>query len=551
LFLETAVSVAADLTEFIRPSQRPVQEESPVRSGDVPAFVMWTGPIAIWGILRILLFEGIQGADDLEHLTYAWELNRIPANHWELRLPYNLLLALSLRCFGFSEFSAAFPSLMGSFMTMVFCGITVRHFTHSNRCMMLAMYVVAVLPADVLESTTGGSTRILGTGLLSMALWCLLAVKSRWGIIVSGILFGLAVDCHETLLFFVVIFFAATAVLEKELRPRLIMSWITGAVCFTLADPVLWWWFTGDPLYRLHIIEQTHLNNLALDTNARYLLDAQGHIIPGFFIRPVQEFLISKHYSVLPLLMVVVGWMTFQRNSNLSRAVLVGGLCYWLYMAFGTHTPSGYKPIPGTVNYWQPLAIPLSIILGSSLPMIRPKALQQLAMAMIVLPCLFFMSISGSWGQNVDVARLFLDITKEAPDCIFIADDRTGRAMYVLNGFQPPANVRLVPHSKRADEWHIQSWNSDHENGQNVYVMLNWLNDPENTVAGHSIPDNAFSFRWLTQHAGEHAYRTSVGYRPIAFLLPAAAQTNWMIRRPASDIRCYLQEPEPVASMNP
>ncbi len=520
----------------------PSDDNTPAAPDRPLSVLMWLIPFVLWGFLRMLLFEGIQGADDLEHLRYAWELDRIPATHWELRLPYNFALAASLRVFGFSELSAALPGLLGSLMTMLFCGMTVRYVSGSDRLAMFTMVLLAVLPGDVLDSTCGGSTRVFGTGFLALALWCLATRSGRLSIVAAGVAFGLAVDCHLTLLFFVVVFFGGLGICVPALRARIALAWILGGTLFLLLDPLPWWILTGDPLYRLHVIEKTHLSQLDNDTNERRIFTDDGHFDSAFVTRPLRDFAISKQYAVLPLLMLFSGFAAFRTAPHVIRGVLFAGLAYWTYMAFGTHTPTAYKPFPGTVSYWQPLAVPLGLVIGVCLPALHRRWLQNSLAAGTVALCLLLMSLSGTWGQNVEISRQFLAWLKAHPDTICIADDRTAREIRTLNAFRNPPNLRLFPESLRTERWGVPCLRPSDMTASPMHVLINVLNNPATAVTGHHIPDNAASYKWLTQHSGKNIGQTTIAWRPIASFLPQSMRPDSLIRRPAGRIHEYVSE---------
>jgi len=69
---------------------------------------------AIWLGFRIAFFQGLWGFDDLYHVNYALHLDHVPRNHWEARLLYNGLRALSICSLGFAERVLALPTLLGS-----------------------------------------------------------------------------------------------------------------------------------------------------------------------------------------------------------------------------------------------------------------------------------------------------------------------------------------------------------------------------------------------------------------------------------------------------
>lgn len=512
------------------------------QDGIVLQVTFWLIPLVLWGFLRFVLFEGLQGADDLEHLRFAWELDRIPANHWELRLPYNFFLAGCLRLFGFNEFSAAMPGLAGSLMTLIFSGLTVRSLTGSQRSAMIAMMVVCLLPTNVLGASIVGSTRVLGTGLLSFAVWCLLT-RTGWAwTMIGGVCLGIIVDCHLSFLFFIGVFLGTIALMLPMYRRKVVTMWLIGGSVFFLLDPLPWWILKGDPLYRLHVIEKTHLGNLATDINKRVLFHEDGSLNVHTILKPIQDFLFSKQFAILPLLMLFVGFVTARRQSPTLRALFVSGCVYWIYMSYGTHTPTGYELFPGTVAYWEPLTIPLALVIGSSLLLIAQPLLRNGLAVTTAGLCLVLMSLSGPWGQNVEISKQFLAWVKAHPEMICVVDDRTAREMRILNGMITPENLRLVPDSVRDEVWNVPCVQSSELQGTTC-VMINVLNDPDHAVAGHHIPDNSPSVAWLHQYAGDLLHQTSAAWRPAAYVVPESLRPEFLSRRPVSGIhRCLWPE---------
>ncbi len=153
--------------------------------------------------------------------------------------------------------------------------------------------------------------------------------------------------------------------------------------------------------------------------------------------------------------------------------------------------------------------------------------------------CLVLMSLSGKWGQNVEIAKQFLAWTRAHPDAICVTDDRTAREMRTLNGFVTPENLRLVPGSLRSEIWQVPCLRPEDYTESEVYVMYNILNDPSQAVSGHHIPDNAGSVEWLNSHSGDSVHQTSPAWRPAAYLLPQTLRPEFLTRRPVSDIRLY------------
>ena len=262
--------------------------------------------LAAWLLLRVAFFEGFWGVDDLHHVRFALAMDHPPANHWETRLPPNALLWASFQVLGFSEAAAAVPSLIGSLL-FVLSGVAMSW--HLWRCPKMTAWVgllLAVLPGDVLFSTTPGA-RIFATGIFCLAVTLLMTRRGWASLIVSGLLLGLAVWSHLFVMFYVGIVLLCVAWMKLRSWRQAAVGLGIAVAAFaapSIAIDAIW---TGDPLHSFHVAQKSHLAGVAIDVHARHIRTDNGGVDWMFFVRPVKDLLFSKEANLLGLAAVVGG----------------------------------------------------------------------------------------------------------------------------------------------------------------------------------------------------------------------------------------------------
>jgi len=281
--------------------------------------------LAAWLVMRVAFFEGFWGVDDLHHVRFALAMDHPPENHWETRLPVNALLWGSFQLFGFSDVSVALPSLLGSLLFLLSGVMMSWRLWRSPRMTAWVGLLLAVLPGDVLFSTTPGA-RIFATGLFCLAA-TLLMTRTGWAsLVVSGVLFGLAIWSHLFVLFYVGIVLLCVA--GFRLRPwrQAAAGLVLSVVMFagpSMAIDAIW---TGDPLHSFHVAKTSHLAGVTIDVHARHIHNDQGGVDPMFFVRPVKDLLFSKEANLLGLAAVVGGIVLAWRGRRGTGFQPVGGM---------------------------------------------------------------------------------------------------------------------------------------------------------------------------------------------------------------------------------
>ncbi len=481
----------------------------------------------LWLLLVFLFFEGICGTDDFKHLRFAYFWDIYPQNHWEARLIYNSLLRLNLVAFGFNEIAAAIPTILGSYFSFVAILIIAWNSTNDIRKVWVAGILGSSLPFIVLCTTP--NARPLATGFFSLAFAVLLFLKDKKSVFLAGSILGIAVATHLSLLFCAVIALLALPVAGANTWKNSLIAFCAMLISFTLADLLIYALWTGDPFYRFHVINSTHMITLDSDPNAREILRNDGNLDIMFFMRPIRDLLFSKLFALLLGLATVSGVLNWRRLTLQNRALLLYLCLAWIWQSYGSQSPTAYKPFPGTTPYWGGFILPAVVLATEVLCLVKQKAWLILIVIFLVTVNLAILSLSGPWGQSVDMSRELLSQINIERDVAFVSDDTTINQLVVINGFSRPPNLFRTPVSEGNAAVNVPKLDKNAFAANQIKLMVNRLNF-------QNPPDN--SEIWVRTHYGKEVYRGNPVYRLLTYLLPESFRRNhsWTVRRPAVKI---------------
>ena len=121
---------------------------------------------------------------------------------------------------------------------------------------------------------------------------------------------------------------------------------------FGLTDSLIFYLWTGDPLYQFKVIQETHFVSLANDPTARSLFEPSGRLDWMFFLRPIRDVLISREFACLGIVAGLGGLLCWKRLNVAERTLFVMFAASWFWLSYGTDSPTRYEPLPGTGSYW-------------------------------------------------------------------------------------------------------------------------------------------------------------------------------------------------------
>lgn len=481
----------------------------------------------VWLLFLFLFFEGFCGTDDFKYLRFAYFWDHYPQNHWEARIIYNILLRLSLITFGFNEIAAAIPTIIGSLLLFVAIFLIAWKSSKGIKFVWIAGTLGSSLPYIVLCTTP--NARPLATGFFSLAFALLLFSKDKKLVVLAGSVLGIAVATHLSLLSCAGIALLALPISRANSWRNSLLAFIAMLISFTLSDLMIYALWTGDPLYRFHVISSTHMITLDSDPNAREILKTDGNLNIMFFIKPIRDLFFSKLFALL-LGLAAIGGVLIRRHLTLQYRALLFYLCLaWVWQSFGSQSPTAYKPFPGTTPYWGGLILPTIVLAAEVLCLVNKKPRLIIITTFLVAINLGILSLSGSWGQSVDMSKELLSQMNIETDVAFVSDDTTIEQLFVINGFSPPTNLFLTPVSKENVEVNVTKLHDNIFAANHIKLMVNELNFG-------NPPD--ISDIWVRTHYGKEVYRGYPVYRLLTYLLPESYRRNhsWTVRRPAVKI---------------
>jgi hypothetical protein len=477
--------------------------------------------------IQLVFFSGMEGSDDFHHLRFAWFWDRVPVDHWETRLLFNAVLRLSLLTFGFSQVSASAPNLLGQMLVIVSGMYLAWRWWRSIGMMLIVGMLLSSLPINL---GWAPNAKPLATGLAGVGLVVLLVGRGAGSAIAAGMLFALGMWCHPSLLFFVGIVVAVAAMMRMRSWQHCALALGVTAMAYAAGEFGTFYLWTGDPLYGFRTISNVHLKLMPYDTD--YIARTGGSLCSWRFIwTPIRDLLGSHGLGVTGLATVggvIMCWRSLDRHV---WAMVWIALLTWTWMSYGTQTPASYLPFPMTVNYWGSMSIPLTMIVTVAVMRSRRPSVRFGATAGLVAVNLLMLALAGPWGQNVQVSRELLNYALAHPQHLFVSDNITLTEMYVLNHFQPIANVRRLPGTANPKFWNTEPLLSTSTENGPILAMFNPMNDREAND----------SFKLLSSRLGNIVYKGNICYRMPTYLLPSSFRQNhaWTIRRPAARVHIY------------
>jgi 4-amino-4-deoxy-L-arabinose transferase-like glycosyltransferase len=215
--------------------------------------------ILVTGLIIVTLaWVGYVGTDDQSYARGAlgW-LNRFPYlgdNHWALRHPVVIPLAVSLAIFGYREISLGLPS---AFFFLVFLGVNYYYLQRffDSRFGLLASAFMATTPLFAVYATFP-QTVVVETLLLSISFWLFYSATRNqepgWPMFASGVAAGFGFLIRETAGLFV-LFYAVLFLVGFGVRRRYYWIMSLGFLLIVGMEMSYFSALTGDPFYRYRV----------------------------------------------------------------------------------------------------------------------------------------------------------------------------------------------------------------------------------------------------------------------------------------------------------
>ena len=316
-----------------------------------------------------LAWVGYAGTDDQSYASGAmgW-LNGFPYigdNHWKLRHPVVIPLAVSLAIFGYREISLGLPS---AFFFLVFLGVNYYYLQRffGTRFGLLASAFMATTPLFVVYATFS-QTVVVETLVLSISFWLFYsatrAQEPGWPMFTSGVAAGFAFLTRETagaiLLFYGVLF-----LFGYGMRRRYYWIMALGFLLIVGMEMSYFSALTGDPFYRYRI----DLNHDAfaargvLSQGTGGILTVTGDLhAGGTILHPIVSLLFNQEFGLLFWVFIPAAtWACRAKilaleDRRLLRILTGLGILWMVFISYGQVV--GVVPRFYTVSLWTAIIV--------------------------------------------------------------------------------------------------------------------------------------------------------------------------------------------------
>jgi hypothetical protein len=350
--------------------------------------------------IRLSFFSGYVLGDDgiyaLQALAHARLHAWPPApNHWATRLGITMPTTLALLCFGDGPLTYVLYPLIISTLGIPLCFRIARTVADEQTGWLAAIFM-AVFPQQFLYSTQLFPDLIVGF-FATLSIWnWILALRSERiaNYLLTGLFFGVAYLCRETIIIEGPTYLAIWAYLGKLRRPRIV--WTFALPVLILAGEFALYGFTaGTPWYRLgHVSPRSWTAGPDIGQQLAHAAGMQqpaGLYGGGFWTDPFLMLVGTYEfglYYILAVFLCIVGWVRWPAM----RLLVIWLTVSFLATYFGTTDPRHWSPLYRFPRYAAGLCIPTLILVAYGLNRL-PAVWCRLTSAALIASGLFAASL--------------------------------------------------------------------------------------------------------------------------------------------------------------
>lgn len=437
--------------------------------------------LAIAIALRVLLFGGLQGSDDLQYATDAYQLltkgfNAVPDDVTKTRLLSYAPAALSFYLFGVNEASSVLYILLCS-VGLVLLVYRIGLLLFDDKTALIATALYAFFPIDVIYATML-YPEIPMSLLMGWAMYLILtlfkspvgAIREPPRLILAGVLVACAYLTKITALMILGVILLCLLYKRKPLH----LVYIGGGFLAVLVTEALFYYFqNGDFLYQYHLPQQIAQNAVTLVKEGELASSQRNVGLYRMFIyypaiALTNIFTFSLYYHGVLAAMAYFLWKRDQSTDLLIAWFVILALG----LNFGIQSLSPVIFIPSSPRYLIILHIPLVLLLAYWLAQARTRRWQIVAALFALVLTVTSLGVlkandehgPAKSGHNSREIYRFLQDT----DKVTYVDFRTKNDLDFLGGYN---------HTLRMVEFGTDSA-SDLQAASDSYVVVNrhWIN---------------------------------------------------------------------------
>jgi 4-amino-4-deoxy-L-arabinose transferase-like glycosyltransferase len=303
--------------------------------------------VLVLGVIMIILaWVGYVGSDDQSYARGAlgW-LNDFPyvgQNHWQLRHPVVIPLAMSLAVVGYREISLGLPS---AFFFFIFLAVNYYYLQRffDAKVAFLGAALLATTPLFVVYATFA-QTVVVETLLLSISFWLFYsATRDRepgWSMFASGVAVAFAFLIRETA-GALVLFYAVLFVFGFGVRRRYYWIMALGFLLIVGLEMSYFSVLNGDPFYRYRLdLSHNVSSRPQWYSGSGDVLGVTGNLRAGGSIfHPILSLLFNQEFGLVFWLFIPAAIWSCRAKGLAERRLLqtlIGlGMVWTVFIAYG------------------------------------------------------------------------------------------------------------------------------------------------------------------------------------------------------------------------
>ena len=427
---------------------------------------------------------GYIGSDDWVYIENARariaEPFMIGKDHWQVRLPLTLPMALSFLILGESELAAALPTLF-YFVALVLLSYFLINIVTNSKTALLSSTLLATSPLLLINATNIRVDAVEPFWVIaSLLIFYLSVYKNGNGmlLVLAGITAGISLVTRPTAIGLLVYYFLLFASGYGINRSRYMLI-LLGFILIWGSETIYYWINTGTPLHRFYV-DYYHGT-----------VDRSKYSNFGIFLDPIFLLLLNQGYGIIFWLLPFASYTLLRSPSSISKPrldyFLLGFIITWLLFIFLLTRKLSLDP-----RYLTPALVATTIVVASWLSLMCSQGKRYMAgllfSGIIVtnIVCLYLENKNPIYAE-----RWLVELAKLSPEPIYTDPQTEERARFLLEldntltkvrpQIPPPGSLFLsVPINAARGQYNAYHWNpSDFAPGD--WKIVDKLN-PENRI---------------------------------------------------------------------
>ncbi len=313
--------------------------------------------------LQLVYFTGVVSSDDVGYLNIVWLTqegrlpDNLPTNQFFARFTFWKTIHLAVAILPEKPWAMVLPSMAASLgVLLILRAFARRHL--DPRMSLVAMLAFGLVPINVVLASTAMPEMVAtalgwsGVYLAAAALLERRTPRAAWRCLAGGLLIAAGYNAKETVALFVpgLILFVLLSAARYGWAWRRAGFLALGAGLWLGFEAVLWWQWTSDPWFHLHVVsrsQQHYLGSPVEQPLTTLLLEWTDYL----------RWLVDPRSLLAPMGMVLLAGVVYglvKRNalSSLLLCVVVPPL---VYLSVGSTDLSSYRPVIHQPRYVVPL----------------------------------------------------------------------------------------------------------------------------------------------------------------------------------------------------